>query len=94
MLRILTPSTASETRAQLSFGPSQLNPSVHNGSFSMAGHVDLSRGTMTLRPIEWLQGPEPYVMVGLEGASSDGGKSFYGRVVGDGCDSFSMLRIQ
>ena len=94
VLRILTPSTASETRAQLSFGPSQLNPSVHNGSFSMAGHVDLSRGTMTLWPIEWLQRPEPYVMVGLEGASSDGGKSFYGRVVGDGCHSFSMLRIR
>jgi len=94
VLRILTPSTASETRAQFSFGPSQLNPSVPDGSFSMVGHVDLSHGTMKLRPIEWIQRPEPYVMVGLEGASSDGGKSFYGRVVGEGCDSFSMIRIQ
>jgi clan AA aspartic protease (TIGR02281 family) len=94
VLRILTPSTASETRAQFSFGPSQLNPSVPDGSFSMVGHVDLSRGTMTLRPTEWIQRAEPYVMVGLEGASSDGGKSFYGRVVGGGCDSFSMMRIQ
>ena len=94
VLRILTPSSASETRAQFSFGPSQLNPSVTAGSFSMVGHVDLSRGTMTLRPIEWIQKPEPYVMVGLEGTSSDGGRSFYGRVVGAGCDSFSMLRIQ
>jgi clan AA aspartic protease (TIGR02281 family) len=94
VLRILTPSTASETRAQFSFGPSQLNPLVPDGSFSMVGHVDLSRGTMTLRPVEWIQRPEPYVMVSLEGASSDGGKSFYGRVVGEGCDSFSMLRIQ
>ena len=94
VLRILTPSTASETRAQLSFGPSQLNPSVPDGSFSMVGHVDLSRGTMMLRPSEWIQRPEPYVMVGLEGASSDGGKTFYGRVVGAGCDSFSMIRIQ
>jgi clan AA aspartic protease (TIGR02281 family) len=94
MLRILTPSTAGETRAQFSFGPSQLNPSVPDGSFSMAGHVDWSRGTMTLRPIEWIQRPEPYVMVGLEGASSDGGKTFYGRVVGEGCASFSMIRIQ
>jgi hypothetical protein len=94
VLRIFIPSTASETRAQFSFGPSQLKPSVPNGSFSMAGHVDLSRGTMTLRPIEWIQRPEPYVMVGLEGASSDGGKTFYGRVLGEGCDSFSMIRIQ
>jgi clan AA aspartic protease (TIGR02281 family) len=93
-LRILIPSTVSETSAQFSFGPSQLNPSVPEGSFSMAGHVDLSRGTMTLRPIEWIQRPEPYVMVGLEGASSDGGRTFYGHVVGEGCDSFSMLRIQ
>jgi clan AA aspartic protease (TIGR02281 family) len=94
VLRIFIPSTASETRAQFSFGPSQLKPSVPNGSFSMVGHVDLSRGTMTLRPIEWIQRPEPYVMVGLEGASSDGGKTFYGRVLGEGCDSFSMIRIQ
>jgi clan AA aspartic protease (TIGR02281 family) len=94
VLRILTPSAASETRAQFSFGPSQLSPSVPDGSFSMVGHVDLSRGKMTLRPIEWIHRPEPYVMVGLDGASSDGGKSFYGRVVGEGCDSFSMIRIQ
>jgi clan AA aspartic protease (TIGR02281 family) len=94
VLRILTPSTASETRAQFSFGPSQLDPSVPDGSFSMVGHVDLSRGTMTLRPIEWIQRPGPYVMVGLEGASRDGGKTFYGRVVGEGCDSFSMIRVQ
>ena len=94
VLRILTPATAGEARAQLSFGPSQLNPSVPDGSFSMVGHVDLSRGTMTLRPTEWIQRPEPYAMVGFEGASGDGGRSFYGRVVGEGCDSFSMLRIQ
>jgi len=60
----------------------------------MVGHVDLSRGTITLRPTEWIHRAEPYVMVGLEGASSDSGKSFYGRVVGEDCDSFSMLRIQ
>jgi clan AA aspartic protease (TIGR02281 family) len=94
VLRIFISSSASETRAQFSFGPSQLKPSVPNGSFSMVGHVDLSRGTMTLRPIEWIQKPEPYVMVGLEGASGDGGKTFYGRVLGAGCDSFSMIRIQ
>jgi hypothetical protein len=69
VLRILTPSSASETRAQFSFGPSQLNMSVPDGSFSMVSHVDLSRGTMTLPPIEWIQRPETYVMVGLEGAS-------------------------
>jgi clan AA aspartic protease (TIGR02281 family) len=94
VLRILIPSTASDTHARFSFGPSQLNPSVPDGSFSMVGHVDLSRGTMALRPIEWIQRPEPFVMVGLEGSSSDGGKTFYGRVVGEGCDSFSMIRIQ
>jgi hypothetical protein len=60
----------------------------------MQGQVNLAAGIMHLTPMRWLERPSGYVMVGMEGASHDGGLSFHGRVVADipGCSGFVLSR--
>jgi gag-polyprotein putative aspartyl protease len=75
------------------FGPTESSPTVPTGSFLLHGAVALNGGTLSLSPVSWLSQPPGYEMVGLSGASTDGGATFEGSVLsGSGCTSFSVHR--
>ena len=93
-IQFLRPERGSEAVAIFKFGPSPDNQSVPFGAFLLTGTADLSGGRLDLRPLSWLSQPHPrYLMVGLSGASSDGGKTFEGIVDGFRCSTFSIGRV-
>jgi gag-polyprotein putative aspartyl protease len=92
---IVAASTGTATTAEFRFGPTTMNPSVPEGAFKVEGRVDLSGGRMSLHPVEWIDRPYRYEMVGLDGSSEDGGHSFSGYIVGGWrCSSFSVTRMR
>jgi len=78
--------------ALFSFHAHTANPGVPSGSFAMRGQVDLGAGVMHLKGVQWIERPAGWVMVNLDGVSSDGGLSFHGTVTGPNCSSFSVSR--
>ena len=75
------------------FGPDSENVYVSGGSFFMRGKVELEGGVLSLTPVSWISQPDSgWKMVGLEGASTDKGESFSGRVKGPGCKTFAISR--
>lgn len=82
-----------EDEAIFHFSAAPSNPHVPSGWYSMRGTVDLARGLLRLMPERWMNRPgESWSMVGLDGVSRDGGRSFQGEVAGPGCTTFSLSR--
>ena len=83
-------------RASFSFGPHPDNPTfVPRGVYTMSGTLDLIGQTILLEGREWVQHPEPYFMVGLDGTvtQTPTGLRFDGRVLGDGCTTFRLVKV-
>jgi len=83
---------AASRRALVLFGPrdSQVGP---QGSFLVAGTVDLAGGAMTLKPLSWVSQPSGARWFGVNGSSDDGGKTFLGRVTDSAsCTRFTLAR--
>jgi clan AA aspartic protease (TIGR02281 family) len=93
-IQFLRPASDSQAAAIFKFGPSPDNQSVPVGAFLLTGTVDLSGGRLDLQPLSWLSQPPGYMMVGLSGTSSDGGKTFEGVILnGIRCSTFSINRV-
>lgn len=74
--------------AVLAFGPTPGNPEVPRGSYTLRG---VRRGSVVqLAPLEWLERPEDYDMVGLDGGIA--GARFEGRIAHETCGAFSLQR--
>lgn len=69
------------------------NPAVPTGCFEMSGRVDPASGRLELRPLRWLRRPADYLMVGLDGRLSRNGQVLEGRVLGPGCTTFRVERV-
>jgi hypothetical protein len=96
VLRVPANSSGGEQSAEFAFSATPTNTWVPHGSFSMRGHIDLSGGTIRLRPVAWIDRPGPlWSMVGLDGVSDDGGLSFSGNVTrAPGCREFFVTRAR
>lgn len=84
------------TRALFSFGPTDANPSVPSGSFTVEGRYDAAAGRIDLRPADARAagGADTAYVAGLAGESNDGGRTFSGRVTTNiNCTRFSLRRV-
>lgn len=75
--------------AILAFGPTPANPDLPRGSFALAG--SRQGGRLELRPVDWLQRPEDYEMVGLRGHIR--GDRLEGAILHETCGAFSLRRV-
>ena len=69
---------ADRARAEISYDPTEANPTVPNGSFPVQGSFNSTAATLDLRPVR-NGAPDGYV-AGRVGESMDGGRTFSGRV--------------
>jgi hypothetical protein len=82
-------------RAMLLFGPNASSPTVPRGAFLVEGTIDPVQGVMTLTPVKWISQPAGYPWLGLSGRSTDGGKTWRGRVTDSlTCTLFTLQRMQ
>ena len=74
--------------AVFAFGPTPGNPGVPRGAFTLRG---IRRGAeVELAPDAWLEQPDGYEMVGLNGRITDA--RFEGRIRHEGCGAFALQR--
>jgi predicted aspartyl protease len=93
ILRVVRTYNAADPNVVFNFGPDNSNPNVPAGSFWLHGDLDGNAGRLLLTPVRWNVQPPGYLMIGLAGASRDGGNTFEGHIVGGvGCTSFSIHR--
>jgi hypothetical protein len=93
-LRVVDSTDSAHRRAVFSFAPMPSGSQLSRGSFLMEGRLDLSGGSIDLRPTQWVS-PQPtdFAMVGLSGHSDDGGKTFSGHVMASAsCTVFTLKR--
>jgi len=78
--------------AAFEFQPTDDNPDVPRGGYSMTGNK--AEGTLTLEGHEWLEQARGFHMVGLRAEVGDRGAEdpLEGTVVGDGCTTFQVER--
>jgi hypothetical protein len=60
------------------------------GKFFVAGRFDVGSGRLSLAPGPWIDQPEGYESVGLEGLVSPDGREWRGRITHEGCGSFRV----
>lgn len=65
-------------------------PSRAEGRYFVAGHFDPRTGSVSLAPGPWIEQPEGYVSVGMEGQVSLKGKSIKGRITHPDCGGFQL----
>ncbi|MFB6373084.1 MAG: hypothetical protein ABEN55_08205 [Bradymonadaceae bacterium] len=75
------------------FRPLPSGPDVPSGRFVLEGEPS-SGESVDLAPKEWLERPEGFSMIGLDGSVSADGNTFEGELTGAGdkCTSFSLQR--
>jgi hypothetical protein len=80
--------------ATFSFGPLPENPEVPKGAYRMAGTYSPASRHMKLSGVKWIDAPQDYVMVGLDGRMTSSGETISG-VVPDlfGCTDFEVSRL-
>ena len=82
-------------RAMFSFGPGPTNLDMPRGAFIVEGSIDVHGGEMSLSPVRWVSQPGSYNWLGLSGNSTDGGKTFTGRIIDSTnlCTIFTLQRV-
>jgi hypothetical protein len=77
------------------FYPLESNIGVSSGSYIVEGKFEKMKGHMDFEPSSWITHPFGYTMVGLQGISTDGGRSFDGTVTGSlfSCSTFSIYEV-
>jgi hypothetical protein len=96
-LQVIGGPSIDESYAIFHFSPIISNPNVASGSYVLKGRFDVAEGIITMSPTTWITRPLGYMALGLNGASSDGGKTFEGQLTGvagllGGCSTFEMER--
>ena len=79
--------------ATFNFGPLPENPAVPKGAYQMSGTYDPSLHRVLLRGVKWIDAPDGYVMVGLDGRLTQSGDKISGFVPDLlGCAEFEVRR--
>jgi hypothetical protein len=77
------------------FGPDPSNPSVPNGAFTMLATLTWQPGgNFNASPLKWINQPEGYFMVGLNGRFSSDLTQISGKVEGENCTGFRLQRVR
>lgn len=81
--------------ATFSFGPLPENPDVPTGSYTMRGTYDAASRRVRLTGEKWVDAPDGYIMVPLDGYLSTSGQKISGRVPDAfPCTDFEVWRPQ
>jgi hypothetical protein len=92
-LKLLPATDSAHRRATYSLGLDSSGRSAAAGSFTIEGRFDLAGGTIDLRPAT-IPSQGGAGVIGLEGRSDDGGKTFAGRVTANPrCTMFTLKRV-
>ncbi|MGE0401148.1 MAG: hypothetical protein AB7T06_30845 [Kofleriaceae bacterium] len=83
-------------RAIFDFGPLADNPTVPNGSYRLRGTaVEADDAiTVSLQPEEWIDQPDGYVMVGIQGGIDANRRALRGRMLNDSCAWLDVKRSE
>jgi hypothetical protein len=93
VLKLLPATDSAHRRATYSLGLDSSGRSAAAGSFTIEGRFDLAGGTIDLRPAT-IPSQGGAGVIGLEGRSDDGGKTFAGRVTANPrCTMFTLKRV-
>jgi hypothetical protein len=68
------------------------NPNLPSGKFAMNGSYDPKTGALRLGGISWIDRPEGYDMIPLNGIIDPGTGQFTGRIEFAGCQQFTLVR--
>jgi hypothetical protein len=98
-LQVVGGPSSDQSYAIFHFSPIISNPNVASGSYVLKGRFDATQGVITMSPMAWITRPLGYMAVGLNGASTDGGKTYEGQLTGvtgllAGCSTFEMERTR
>jgi hypothetical protein len=74
------------------YPPPGTNPG-ETGCFSLSMSEAAGQNRLTLREKRWIDWPFGYVMVSLDGAISEDGRTYSGTVNGPGCREFTVERM-
>jgi hypothetical protein len=69
----------------------KFQPNKIDGSFALNGHYSRATGRVRFDPVAWINQPDGYVTVGLDGTAS--ATRYEGEVLGPGCGRFELRRI-
>ena len=72
------------------FGPVKGNKAVPHGAYTLT--ITQDNGNYHMEPGSWIEQPEGYVTVALDGTMSPDLKTLSGAVLFDGCESFQVSR--
>jgi len=79
--------------ATFNFGPLPENPTVPTGAYRMEGSFDPQTRKVKLRGVKWIDAPDNYVMVDLDGRMDVDGSRMSGLVPEwPGCTNFEVRR--
>jgi len=78
--------------ARFEFFPDPSNPGVASGAYTMTGRYDTKSRALALRQERWVDQPQGYIMVDLDGILSADGRTLAGRVGHESCSGFTVSR--
>ena len=79
------------------FGPLDENPTVPHGSYRMTGTATTSGGgavVVKLAPLEWIEHPNNYVMVGIEATTDRERRELSGVITHATCGEVELSRVE
>ena len=87
-------SSSGALTATFSFGPLPENPNIPSGAYRMEGAFDPLTRKVKLHGVKWIEAPDNYVMVDLDGRVDTDGARIDGRVPPQwmGCSVFEVRR--
>lgn len=85
-----------DANALFAFGPHEQNPNIPAGSYRMTGTVREVGAILQVRlaPLEWIDRPENYVMVGINADSDRARHTLTGWITDEGCSGVEVRRIR
>jgi hypothetical protein len=94
LLRLtILPEGAGPERAFFYFYPPPGTNPGETGCFTLTPGFEKGSGKLALRMGHWIDQPDGYIMVSLEGEIGPGGKTFSGRILSQGCADFTLTRL-
>ncbi len=92
-LKLLQTPDPAHRRALYTLSAGPTGTTVPSGTFGLEGRLDLAGGTIDLRPDGAVAQTSGFGVVGLQGQSTDGGRTFTGRVTANPrCTLFTLKR--
>ncbi len=86
-------SVANTLSVTFKFYPINDDNNAEKGSFILSGNID-DKGSFKLSPQSWIDRPQGYFMIPMQGHIDSAGKKLMGSINAKGCSTFEVKRIQ